>query len=190
MVIAHRDNGMLKKNEALGSSALLEIEDMLGWIEILTTANNILKNNPISLTDENSNMPVALSQEDIFRISNPINKDHMLMKLVYDSFELHSFDRESTFDAADKLVSKLIRYAGKTGRFSEIEDMNTIEILEWFKPMYERTQEWEISQESNAYLKAILDVLSRKNVRLAVTQNKDIKQIENKGKNENIVCAE
>ena len=182
MIIVNREKGMAEHNDGLRSSASLELEEMLAWTQILTRANETIKNRSFTETSGNNTMlPQTTEGEDIYSVTHPLSADHMLIKLVYDAMDAKVYDKESTVDATEKLVSKLIRYAAKTGEFSAVEHMDNMEILEWFKPSYERTKAWETDNESMMYLKAILEQLGIGQKNRSLTGQDDPKQIERKG---------
>lgn len=183
MIIMNREKGMAEQNDSLRLSASLELEEMLAWTQILMRANEKVKNKSFDgSAGDDSMLPQTTEGKDIYSVTHPFNADHMLLNLVYDAIDAKMFDNESTMDATEKLVSKLIRYAAKTGEFVAIEDMDNIEVLEWFRPTYERTRDFETNRDSMKYLKDLLETLETGRKSNSLSANNDSKQIEHKGK--------
>jgi hypothetical protein len=136
MIIKNRKNNQADRNEPLRRSALLEIEDMLGWSEILKEANKKLQSSQMKITD--SNLPVVCDENNFFSITEPANSDHTLLKLALDSQLNKAFDHESTQDVMNKILNKILRYVSKNGRFEEVENLNDLQVLQWFAPIFEQ----------------------------------------------------
>jgi len=179
MIIENRENGSPERNEGLRMSAQVELEDMLGWTEILKSldeirVDHISKSNEISSDRRviESNMTV----EPLYTLAPIRNSDHSLLKLVYDGIELKKYDHESMQDASEKLVAKLIRYAARNGIFEEIDGKDKYEIFEWFRPAYNEVMALEKDTNSEAKLLNILNMLSDKPVSNSL-ENRNKKQI-------------
>jgi len=176
MIIDNREKGNPEGNENIRKSIQIEMEDMLGWIEILRMLDEI-----IVLKNENMNVPntnkknlttEGMQEMSIFSLAPIINSNHALLKLVYDSLELKQFEHESLHDAAGKLVSKIIRYAARENRYQEIDGIDKYQILEWFQPVYQKVLTLEKDDQQKNKLKKILDVLSNKPITSVITSVK------------------
>jgi ribosomal protein L7/L12 len=180
MIIENRENGYRERNEEIRKSAQVELEDMLGWTEIIKSldeirVNHISKSNEISSDRRviESNMTV----EPLYTLAPIRNSDHSLLKLVYDGVELKKYDHESMQDASEKLVAKLIRYAARNGIFEEIDGKDKYEIFEWFRPVYNEVIALEKDKNSDTRLLNILNMLSDKPVSNSL-ENRNKKRIE------------
>ncbi len=139
MVIENRSNGKQSHNESIRTSSIIELEDLLAYSEILKTLDEEIVNKSIKSENESVSKELInsnIKQKSFYSVASIITSEHSLLKLVYDGLELKQFDHESMYDALEKLVSKLIRYAAKNGSFSEIDGKDKYEILEWFRPKY------------------------------------------------------
>lgn len=155
MIIENRENNLADKNEALRRSALLEIEDMLGWSEILKEANKRLHPSKINNTD--SNLLAINNESNFFALTESKNSDHTLLKLATDS-QLHkAFDHESTHDVMNKILNKILRYASKNGKFEEVENLDNLKVLQWFEPIFKQNPECLSIKSSKITNKLLLE---------------------------------
>lgn len=182
MIIENRKNGYPERNEEIRKSAQVELEDMLGWTEILKSldeirVDNISKSNEIS--SDRSVVASNMTVEPLYTLAPIRNSDHALLKLVYDGIELKKYDHESMQDASEKLVVKLIRYAARNGIFEEIDGKDKYEIFEWFRPVYNEVITLEKDSKSEERLVNILNMLSNKS-EVASLEINDTKQLEHK----------
>jgi len=163
MIIENRNRGNPQDNENIRKSSLLEMEDMLAWIEILrqideqrvvSDVNNEAISNSKELVKEKA------KEKSIFSLAPIVNADHALLKLVYDSLELKEFEHESLQDASEKLVGKIIRYAARNNRFEEVDGMDKYKMLEWFQPVFQDVLSLEGKEMEREKLDGILALLS------------------------------
>jgi len=182
MIIENREKGNPQDNENIRKSTVIEMEDMLAWIEILRRMD---EQRVAQLTnDETTHDSKALSkqeykEESIFSLAPIVNSDHALLKLVYDSLELKEFEHESFQDASEKLVGKIIRYAARNNRFDEVDGIDKYQILEWFHPVFKDILSLEGKEREREKLNNILNLLSDKSTTNILSQV-EIKSIEDK----------
>ncbi len=181
MIIENRENGNPQNNESIRKSALLETEDMLGWTEILRTLDECQVDTPKKEAGGKDLVTAEATNTSIFSLSPIVNGDHALMKLVYNGLEYKEFGNESLQDASEKMVSKIIRYASRKGKFQEIDGADKYDILKWFYPVYEEIKVLERQGKDNDTLLEILDNLSEKPVPHLIGKN-EIKVIKNQEK--------
>ena len=181
MIKENHKNGNHENNMAIRTSAQLELEEMLGWTEILKALDEIriVTENEQNIETQSSLVDVATTQESLFKLAPIKNSDHSLLKLVYDGLALKQFDHESMQDASEKLITKLIRYAAKNGKFAEIDGKDKYEIFEWFKPVYNEVLRLEKDAYSQEKLSNILSFLSDTPVINSLEQS-SIKQLAHK----------
>ena len=181
MIIENRENGNPQNNESIRKSALLETEDMLGWTEILRTLDECQVDTPKKEAGGKDLVTAEATNTSTFSLSPIVNGDHALMKLVYNGLEYKEFGNESLQDASEKMVSKIIRYASRKGKFQEIDGADKYDILKWFYPVYEEVKVLERQGKDNDTLLEILDNLSEKPVPHLIGKN-EIKVIKNQEK--------
>ncbi len=183
MVIENRENGNPENNESIRASAQIEIEEMLGWTEILKALDEIRFENNVQQNDESEPGLVDLShkQEALYRSAPTRNSDHALLKLVYDSLDLKLYDHESMQDASQELATKLIRYASRNGKFAEVDDKDKYEMIEWFRPVYDEVLLLEKNQHSEEKLFNILSHLGDKSA-INILEHHATKELAHKDK--------
>jgi hypothetical protein len=181
MIKENQKNGNNINNISIRTSAQLELEEMLGWTEILKDLDEIriVTDNEQNIETQFSLVDAATTQESLFKLAPIRNSDHSLLKLVYDGLALKQFDHESMQDASEKLTTKLIRYAAKNGKFAEIDGKDKYEIFEWFEPVYNEVLHLEKDAYSQEKLSNILSFLSDAPVINSLEQS-SIKQLAHK----------
>lgn len=166
MIKENHKNGNHENNMSIRASAQLELEEMLGWTEILKALDEIriVTDNEQNIETQSNLVDTDITQEPLFNLAPIRNSDHALLKVVYDGLALKQFDHESMQDASQSLITKLIRYAARHGKFSEIDGKDKYEIFEWFKPVYNEVLLLEKDAYSQERLSNILSLLSDKPV--------------------------
>ncbi|QOY51697.1 site-specific integrase [Candidatus Sulfurimonas baltica] len=165
-VIENRENGNQENNESIRISAQIDLEEMLGWGKLIQALDEIrvVDDNEQNIETPSTSVGTGITQEALYRRAPIVNSDHFLLKLVYDGLALKQFDHESMQDASQALITKLIRYAARNGKFSEIDGKDKYEMLEWFKPVYNEVLLLEKDAYSQEKLSNILSLLSDKAV--------------------------
>lgn len=139
MIIMNRGNGLTSNNDTLRKSAQIELEDLMGWMEIIKLVDNV-SGDDTTFKDEESQSKELQSADDnsraLYRIVHNKSTEHTLLRVVFENLESRRFVHEGMYDAMETLVGKLIRYAAKNGRYMEIDGKGSLEILEWFQPQY------------------------------------------------------
>lgn len=139
MIITNRENGLANDNQALRKSAQIELEDLMGWMEIIKAVDNVSGDNLSAGNEESKSKELQVVDKvetAIYNVTKSHNPEHTLLRVVFENLEAKRFVHEGMFDAMETLVGKLIRYAAKNGRYMEINGKDTIQILEWFQPQY------------------------------------------------------
>lgn len=154
LVIKNREKSEREKNIELKQRLSLEIEDFVGWIEVLAQANTTYESSLASstITETSKLLPEITShdaEDSIFSLIPSVNLDHGYLDILAKTFRRNKLDNESVQDIIKTMSGKIIRYAAKNNSFDEIESFNDEQVIQWFLPRYERLpKDWHSNQQS------------------------------------------
>ena len=165
LVIKNREKGDREKNIELKQRLNLEIEDFVGWIEVLAQANTVYESSlaPSVLDDTSKLLPEVISHESedsIFSLIPSINLDHGYLDILSKTFSRNKLDNESVQDIIKTMSGKIIRYTARNNSFHEIETFSDEQVIQWFLLRYERLpNDWHSNQQSRQSLVDLLKIL-------------------------------
>lgn len=172
LMIKNRGKGENYKNAELKQRLLLEIENFIGWTEVLalanTSYNDMLEN---SKTDEITNSNAVSkpinneAEKQHYTIAGSVNDSHAYLHTLSQAFKRNKLDNEDTQDLVNLMAGKVIRYASKHGNFDDVEYLNNEEIIRWFLPKYERLpQDWYYNTESKKKLVEFFEIFDNREI--------------------------
>lgn len=172
LMIKNREKGEKYKNAELKQRLLLEIENFIGWTEVLalanTSYNNMLESSKSDEITNNNTVSKPINNEpekQHYTIAGSVNDSHAYLHTLSQAFSRNKLDNEDTQDLINLMAGKVIRYAAKQGNFDEVEYLNNEEIIRWLLPKYERLpQDWYYNRESEKKLVEFFEIFDNREI--------------------------
>lgn len=172
MVIANRKFGNNKDNSKLRQLMNVEIEDFIGWLEVLSLANDSYSQYLAYENEINGNNSLILEgsnaqEKSIYSIIPAINLDHGYLEVLSQAYAKKLYDNETVVDLTNQIANKIIRYHAKNNIYHEIENMENEQIIKSFLPKFEQvSKDWHKNSESKKQLVKLLKILDNQNQQL------------------------
>ena len=162
MVLKNRKANKNDKNQKLKKRMNYEIEDFIGWLEVLSLAQDSYNyNKNKDLDQKNALISSNKNNQPIFEITRAINIDHGYLEILSQAFKKKIYDNETVADITNIIANKLIRYHAKNGNYDEIEQMDNESIVKSFLPQYEKySNSWFEDPDSYGQLINLLTLLN------------------------------
>lgn len=177
LILNNREKNNNHENSTLKQSMHYEIEDFIGWLEILSLSNasyNEFKNNN---EKENSLIHTSdyIKEDSIFSLLPSLNIDHGYLEILSQTFRRNKFDNTMIKELINIMANKIIRYTSKIGKFDEISEYSNEDIIRWFLPKYDKIpRNWNNNDKTKKELEDLLKIFE--------TQHKNLR-LENKNEN-------
>jgi len=178
LIIKNRESGHNHENSRLKTLVKEQIEEFVGWLEVLDQANTSYKEyihiknnkhnskNPNNLECHNESNK-SVDDKPIYGMIPSINIDHGYLETLVQSYKRVNDDNETIFDISNIIANKLIRYHAQNNTFHEIENLTNEQIVLSFLPKYEKlSQTWHYNLEDRKQLELLLNMLEDKNKKL------------------------
>lgn len=171
LIIENRENSEPEKNRRLKEQMKKKIDVFTGWLEIISIAEasyqDIIEND---FTEESHSTDIindsTTRKQSLFSIIPSINVDHGYLETLSQVFERNINDDETVKDITNIIANKIIKYAAKQKEYTEIEELDNKEIINWFLPRYkEASKEWQLHNNEKPLIK-ILNLLDNNKLKL------------------------
>lgn len=165
LIIKNRDKNLNHLNFKIKQSMNSEIENFIGWLEILSLSNNSyndLRDKSNTDIDSSDIVPVEDSKS-ILSIVPSLNIDHGYLEILSYAFKTNSNSDETLEDIINLMSNKIIHYAVKNKGYDKIKNYSNEEIIKWFLPTYNKiSKDWTRNKNTENELILLLELLDNK----------------------------
>lgn len=171
LVIDNRENNKAEKNRRLKDQMKKKIDAFTGWLEIISIAEASYQNlKENDFTEESHGTDIVSDsttrKQSLFSIVPSLNIDHGYLETLSQVFERNINDDETVKDITNIMANKIIKYAAKQKKYTEIEELDNREIVNWFLPIYrDASIDWQLHNNEKPLMN-ILNLLNNNKAKL------------------------
>ncbi|WP_419782653.1 hypothetical protein [Malaciobacter marinus] len=165
VIIKNRDKNLNHLNFKIKQSMNSEIENFIGWLEILSLSNNSYNElqNKSNTAIQSSDIALAEESKPMFSIIPSLNIDHGYLEILSHAFKTNSNSDETLDDIVNLMSNKIIHYSVKNQKYDKIKNYSNEEIIKWFLPTYNKiSKDWGSNKDTRNELILLLELLDNK----------------------------